>query len=204
MQARTVINLWAGSQPPGLFRTGDRVWLEGKNLKLPYQSLKLAPKCHRWHRPFRIRQMISNVAAQLELPSAWTIHNVFHTGLLSPFVETSQYGDNFPRPPPDVIDGEEEFEVKAIINHRYFGKHRDLQYLVKWKGYPSADNSWEPHQDVFAPQLIREYHKHHPLQDKRAKLQHKLLIRSLHPWPPMNSPLLPFRAVHRRFMGTAV
>ena len=44
MQARTAINLWAGSQPQSLFKTGDRVWLEGKNLKLPYQSLKLAPK----------------------------------------------------------------------------------------------------------------------------------------------------------------
>ena len=117
MQARTAINLWAGSQPPSLFKTGDRVWLEGKNLKLPYQSLKLVPKCHG---PFRIKQMVSNVAAQLELPLAWTIHDVFHTGLLTQFKETSQYGDNFPRPPPDIIDGEEEFEVEAIINHHYF------------------------------------------------------------------------------------
>ena len=60
--------------------------------------------------------MISNVAAQLELPPAWTIHDIFHTGLLTPFRETSQYGDNFPSPPPDVIDGEEEYEVEAIIN----------------------------------------------------------------------------------------
>ena len=166
MQARTAINLWAGSQPRSLFKTGDRVWLEGKNLKLPYQSLKLAPKRHG---PFHIKRMVSNVAAQLELPPAWTIHDVFHTSLLTPFRETNQYGDNFPRPPPDVIDGEEEFEVEAIINHRYFGKRRDLQYLVKWKGYPTADNSWEHQRDVFAPQLIREYHRRHPLQDKKGE-----------------------------------
>ena len=97
MQARTAINLWAGTQPPSLFETGDRVWLEGKNLKLPYQSLKLVPKRHG---PFQIKRMISNVAAQLELPPAWTIHDVFHTGLLMPFRETPQYSDNFPRPPP--------------------------------------------------------------------------------------------------------
>ena len=52
MQARTAINLWAGSQPPSLFKTGDKVWLEAKNLKLPYQSLKLVPKRHG---PFRIK-----------------------------------------------------------------------------------------------------------------------------------------------------
>ena len=85
MQAHTAINLWAGSQPPSLFKTGDRVWLEAKNLKLPYQSLKLMPK---HHRPFYIKQMILNVAAQLELPLAWTIHDVFHTGLLTAFKET--------------------------------------------------------------------------------------------------------------------
>ena len=72
--------------------------------------------------------MILNVAAQLELPPAWTIHDIFHMGLLTLFRETSQYGDNFPRPPPDIIDGEEEFEVEAIINHRYFRRQHDLQY----------------------------------------------------------------------------
>ena len=186
MQARMAINLWAGSQPQSLFKAGDRVWLEGKNLKLPYQSLKLAPKRHG---PFRIKRMISNVAAQLELPPAWTIHDVFHTGLLTPFRETDQYGDNFPRPPPDVIDGEEEFEVEAIINHRHFGKRRDLQYLVKWKGYPTADNSWEHQRDVFAPQLIQEYHKRHPLQDKRKRSRRQVSIRSLHSWHPTTLPL---------------
>ena len=163
-----------------------RVWLEGKNLKLPYQSLKLAPKCHG---PFCIKCMISNVAAQLELPPAWTIHDIFHTGLLMLFRETPQYSDNFPRPPPDVIDGEEEFEVEAIINHRYFGKRRNLQYLVKWKGYPSAENSWERHQDMLAPQLIQEYHRCHPLQDKRRGSQRRVIIRSLHSWPITPLPL---------------
>ena len=129
MQACTTINLWAGSQPPSLFKTGDRVWLESKNLKLPYQSLKLVPKCHG---PFCISRMISNIAARLELPPAWTIHDIFHAGLLTLFKETSQYSDNFLRPPPDVIDGEEEFEVEAIINHQYFGKHCDLQYSRSW------------------------------------------------------------------------
>ena len=186
MQARTAINLWAGSQPLGLFKTGDRVWLEAKNLKLPYQSLKLAPKRHG---PFRIKRMISSVAAQLELPPAWTIHDVFHTGLLTMFKETHQYGDNFPRPPPDIIDGEEEFEVEAIINHRYFGRRHDLQYLVKWLGYPDADNSWERHQDIFTPQLIQDYHRCHPLQDKRRGSQRKSFIRSLHSWPTTPPPL---------------
>ena len=44
IQAKAAINQWAGEPPKRRFKAGDRVWLEGKNLKLPYQNLKLAPK----------------------------------------------------------------------------------------------------------------------------------------------------------------
>ena len=114
VQAREAINQWAGELLKERFRTGDRVWLEGKNLKLPYQNLKLAMKRYGL---FKIIRVISPVAYQLDLPPSWTIHNVFHAGLLSLYQETKQYGANFPRPPPDIIDGEEEYKVKAIRNH---------------------------------------------------------------------------------------
>src|SRR6266403_3030514 len=32
-----------------------------------------------------------------------------------------------------------------------------LQYLVKWKGYPESDNSWEPADQVHAPILVKHY-----------------------------------------------
>jgi hypothetical protein len=59
LQAREAINKWAGARPSSLFKTGDRVWLEGKHLNLPYQTLKLAPKRHG---PFLITKVISPVA----------------------------------------------------------------------------------------------------------------------------------------------
>ena len=106
------------------------------------------------------------------------IHDIFYAELLSPYQEMKQYRANFPRPPPDVIDGEEEYEVKAIRNHRWFRRQRTLQYLIKWKGYPEADNTWEDHGDVFAEQLIRQYHQTHPLKDKRKTSSRRVDIRS--------------------------
>jgi hypothetical protein len=48
---------------------------------------------------------------------AWNIHDVFHASLLSPYHESTEHGPNYSRPPPDLLKGEEEYEVKCIINH---------------------------------------------------------------------------------------
>jgi hypothetical protein len=136
------------------------VWLEVKNLSLPYGSVKLAP---RRHGPFQITQVISPVAYKLHLPPQWTIHLVFHASLLTPFVETKEHGENYLRPPPELMEGGEQYEVEAIKSHRRHGRSRQLQYLIKWKGYPESDNTWEPVTNLQAPQLIKEYHRRHPL-----------------------------------------
>jgi hypothetical protein len=76
--------------------------------------------------------------------------------LLTPFHETKEHGQNYPQPLPEVIDGEEEFEVEEIIDERTYQKKK--QYLVKWSGYPTSDNSWVDAKDLNAPQLLEEYH----------------------------------------------
>jgi hypothetical protein len=127
-------------RPMVQYAVGDQVWLEGKNLRLPYQSTKLAPKRYG---PFKVIQEVSPVAYQLELPWTWGIHDIFHSSLLSPYHETTQHGLNFSWPPPELIKDEEEYEVKAIRNHRRFGHSNALQYLIKWQGYPKSNNTWE-------------------------------------------------------------
>ena len=96
------------------YKIGDQVWLEATHLKLCHQSTKLAPKRYS---PFVITKEISPVAYQIKLPASWGIHNVFHASLLSPYHETLAFGPNFSRPPPDLIGGEEEYEVEHILNH---------------------------------------------------------------------------------------
>src|SRR5713226_1819342 len=137
------------------FMVGTQVWLEGTNLWLPYQTTKLAPKRYS---PFEVMKKVSPVAYQLHLPTAWNIHNIFHASLLSPYCETTAHRPNYSRPPPDLIEGEEEYEVEKVVNHRHSGWSRTLQYLIKWKGYPKADNTWEPADQVHAPELIKTYH----------------------------------------------
>jgi hypothetical protein len=76
---------------------------------------------------------------ELELPpSLAQVHPVFHVEKVEPFVGSSK--DQFPgrthQAPAPVItkDGTLVAEVEAILDHRYH--HRQLQYLVKFVGYP--------------------------------------------------------------------
>jgi len=86
------------------WKKGQEVWLDTKNLALPYGTIKLAL---RRHGPFKIEKVLSPVAYQLCLPLQWTIHPVFHTSLLTPYTETKEHRENYSRPPPDLIDNRE-------------------------------------------------------------------------------------------------
>jgi hypothetical protein len=167
--------------PPSDWKAAQPVWLEGKNLPLPYGTAKLAPQCHG---PFKITKIISSVAVQLKLPAQWSIHPIFHTSLLMPYVEMPTHGPNFTQPPPDLIDGEEEYEVEQICTHRRQGQHKTLQYLIKWKGYPESDNTWENADQIHAPTLIKLYHRTNALESIKAqRLQLKC-----HPLPKLLPP----------------
>jgi hypothetical protein len=101
-------------KPEAQYTIGVQVWLEGKNLKHPYQLTKLVPKRYGL---FKVIREVSPVAYQLSLPMMWGIHDMFHTSLLSPYQETTQHRPNFSRPPPDLISGKAEYKVEAIQNH---------------------------------------------------------------------------------------
>src|SRR6266403_5219079 len=161
--------------PPSQFHLQEKVWLDASHLKLPHQKAKLTPKCLG---PFKIIQEISPVAYQLELPPNWRIHDVFHASLLTPYYETAVHGPNFTRPPPDLIDREEEYKVERIVAHRQLGRSKRLQYLIKWKGYPKSDNTWEPADQVHAPEIIKHYQSAGRHQSSAA--QHQSAIKMIH------------------------
>src|SRR5260221_6363002 len=121
------------------YQLGDHVWLEAMHLKLPSHMSKLNPKRYG---PFKIIRIISPIVFQLQLPVTWKVHNVFHASLLSPYHETLAHSINFSRPPPDIVDGEREQEIEHILGYWQYGRRQQLQYLVKWKGFPDSDNEW--------------------------------------------------------------
>ncbi|KIW01063.1 uncharacterized protein PV09_07577 [Verruconis gallopava] len=84
------------------------------------------------------------------------IHPIFHISLLekadpeAPLDKETNLED-----PTDL-----EYEVEKILDHRTRG--RQHFYLIKWKGYPSEENTWEPYKNLNCPLELWCFYKEHP------------------------------------------
>jgi Integrase zinc binding domain/Chromo (CHRromatin Organisation MOdifier) domain len=134
--ARTRITNWKQSKFVP-FEKNQKVWLGTRNLKISHHK-KIAPK---QEGPFQIDEVLGPVTYQLKLPESWRIHNVFHATLLWPYIKNKVYGNHYLRPLPELLEGEEVYEVETILEHQRRG--RGYQYYVKWKGYSITKATWE-------------------------------------------------------------
>ena len=104
---------WVKNKDTPRYKVRDQVWLEGRHLRTNQPTTKLAL---RRHGPFKIVQVMSPVNYRLKLPTQWNIHPVFHIDLLTPYRETPTHGPIYQRPPPDLVNREEEYEVEKILD----------------------------------------------------------------------------------------
>ena len=184
VQMKTAQERWARAKKEGRkFHQGDLVWLEGRNLKIDQPASKLAAKRYG---PFPVAQVLSPVTYRLTLPEQWKVHPVFHVDLLTPYKETTFHGMNYTRPPPDLINDEEEYEVEQILDSRVRGRNRKIQYLVKWVGYPDSDNQWLDAEQLTADEAIRELKRRRP--HAVTHIRHTKTGNPLIDFPLMSSP----------------
>ena len=129
------------------FSVGDLVLLDSTHLKLPIERQQKSRKLMQIHiGPFKIIECIGSSAYRLQLPGHLSrVHPVFNVSLLHRYKDPRTHFPNRqhdPRPAPDLIDSNFEYEVEDILDKRKFRKGH--QYLVKWVGYPKEDSTWEP------------------------------------------------------------
>jgi len=140
------------------FKSGDKVWLSSSNIRTQRPSKKLD-----WKRlgPYPVVERIGTQAYRLQLPLSLKIHPVFHVSLLDRYNESEIPGRTQPPPPPVIVENELEYEVEEILDSRLIRNR--LLYLVKWKGYPVSENSWEPVSHLAnCKDLIASFHQQYP------------------------------------------
>ena len=149
--------------PP--IKIGDMVWLNRRNIKTTRPSIKLDS---RKLGPFEVTRQASKNAFELKLPGSMKIHNVFHVNLLEK-VTVNPLRPTAPRPQPVVLEDspEEEFEVEAIRKHKNTSK--GLYYLVKWKGFPDFESTWQSEADLeHAKAILTRYKTKHKLPLRKS------------------------------------
>jgi len=147
-------------QAPQL-KKGDKVYLLTKNLRTTKSSRKLD---HVKVGPFLIEEQKGPVNYRLRLPKDAKIHPVFHISLLEPADPETPCQETF----YFEKEEEDEFEVEKIL------EQKGQDYLVKWKGYPDSENTWEPRTNLMNCQLLlRKFHQSNDRQKKgQAKKDH--------------------------------
>jgi hypothetical protein len=136
------------------YREGQLVLVNSKNFVAPpdanQPSRKLLP---RWVGPFPIARKVSPVAFKLKLPDHYRIHPVFHVSLLKAYEKGE---GKIEVPPAEWISGRQYYEVELILDSRVRRKKRE--YLVKWKGFPFYDSTWEPSEHLhLASVAVKEF-----------------------------------------------
>jgi len=144
------------------FKVGDKVMLSTANLKLPFGIRKLTA---RYFGPFEVIAVNNDVNYKLRLPSQWKVHNNIHISKLKKFNEDKEV---FPdrqqlvEPPPTMVmeDGQTEYEVDRIIDHKTDTNGNPTKYLVLWKGYNAEDATFEPIEHLKnSSEAIAKYHQ---------------------------------------------
>ncbi|GBG92241.1 hypothetical protein CBR_g54784 [Chara braunii] len=136
------------------FKVGDDVLIDTRHLQLEADTLRKFRR--RFLGPCRILQAVgsdttsSPVSFRVKLPyylRQARVHDVYHVSLLRPYRRLSErfVGRPYERPPPIMVDGDEEFLVSDIIGRRITDDNPPhVEYLVRWKGYPDEEATWEP------------------------------------------------------------
>jgi hypothetical protein len=143
------------------YEPGQLVMLSTKNLKFKaVGTKKLLP---RWVGPLKIVRMVNKVAAKLQLPKTWRIHDVFHVSLLKHYQQPQ--GKQYMEPQPLTwLEGDPVYEVERILLHRDRRKGRSKQtireFLVKWMGFGCEHNTWEPQENLTGcAEALQDYWK---------------------------------------------
>ena len=97
------------------YNVGDLVMLSTKDLKYQMVGRRTEKLTERFVGSYKVKKIVSSNAVKLELPSTIRIHLVVNVSRIHRYIGQVE-GQRKEQPAPVIIEGEEEWEVKRILN----------------------------------------------------------------------------------------
>ena len=120
--------------------------------------------------PYSVLEKIGKAAYRVDLPPSMTIHPVFHVSLLIPDKERPQdmVVPSEWLPIEEAPDGTPIYEVEHILAQQ--GEGPTAKYLVKWKGFPESEATWEPLSNLTnCSQALRDFKRNYNKKRKNTE-----------------------------------
>ncbi len=155
------------------YQIEDQVWLFIKNIQIDRSFKKLD---HKMLELFRILKKRDN-SYKLQLSIEMNIHSIFHISLLRKDFENSLSRQIIASSSLVVIDDEEKFDVKDIIDSRLTERliNKKLQYKIRWVRHSSNRKWYSIENFENAKKIVEDYHQRY--FDKSSS--HSFVIQSL-------------------------
>jgi len=145
---------------PDPIKPGERVLLKRDGINWPAESESDKKLLSKYLGPFTVKTIDENGNYQLELPRELRIHDRFAPDVVKKYYEPDTHFPGRPtlEPIQEEYTPETEYEVEQILDHRVYRNQK--QFLIRWKGYTSAHDTWEPIENgKDEEQLVRDYER---------------------------------------------
>jgi transposase InsO family protein len=152
------------------YEVGNLVLLHRDGINWPPSSEVSVKLLQPYLGPFEILEVDhAKDNVRLKLPPQMRCHDVFHVSKVLKWYKADEYfpGRAVPDNPVPELDpeGEMSLEVDEILDSRVYGRWKKRQFLVRWLGYDTSHDTWEPLENLaFCPEKLEDYLKKHPIQ----------------------------------------
>ena len=151
------------------FKVGDKVMVNGKNIKTIRPTKKLDQKIRG---ALKVERLVEPYAYELEIPAfVGRPHTVYHLLLLEQYPMNQIDGRQSPTPPPLLDLRPNEYEIESIkVSQPVKGQ---VLYLCHWEGYYNDHITCELYKNLMngAEEIVRDLDLNNPCQEGDSRVE---------------------------------